>query len=332
MVSFVLTALLGAWLIPYLRKLKFGQTILDIGPRWHKNKQGTPTMGGIMFIVGIGLGVLTGYALMGIRAGQVAYNRSALDTARIVLGLVMALAFGMIGFLDDYIKVIKKQNLGLSARQKLIGQFLCAGVYILGLYLAGNHSTIEFLPFMGQFNFGLAYYPLAIIGIVYIVNAVNLTDGIDGLCASVTFVAAIGYIAISTLLYSQGMSMFAAALAGGCVGFLVWNLHPARVFMGDTGSMFLGGCIVALAFGTGTPVFVALTGFVYILEGLSVMLQTLYFKYTRHKYGEGRRIFKMAPIHHHFEMMGWSESRIVAVFSCVGAATAVAAVLAVTRM
>ena len=323
-IAFGLTALSGFVLIPLLRGLKIGQTILDIGPKWHKNKEGTPTMGGVMFALGIIPAVLLGYFLL--------WNSGALlsmDLARILLGLLMAVAFGSIGFLDDFIKVVKKRNLGLTARQKLLGQFVVSGLYVLSLYLAGDTSTIVQIPFLGQWNLGLFYYPVMIVGIVYIINAVNLNDGIDGLCSSVTFITALGYLAVAALLQMPGMSMFAGALAGGALGFLLWNFRPAKVFMGDTGSFFFGGCVVAVAFGLGLPAYLLLFGIVYILEALSVVIQTCYFKLTRKLTGTPKRLFKMSPIHHHYEMCGWSEGKICVVFSLLQAAFCLVAVAAV---
>lgn len=331
-ISFGITVMMGLWMIPLLRRIKYGQTILDIGPKWHKNKQGTPTMGGILFIVGIAAAVISGYVMLEAGTGGAMYSHALLDNMRILLGLVMAVAFGLVGFIDDYIKVVKKQNLGLSAQQKMVMQFMIGAVYLGGLYIAGDRSTIVFLPFMGQLDMGLFYYPLALVGIVYLVNVVNLTDGVDGLCASVTFVVALGFMTISAILRMEGMSVLSAALAGGCLGFLVWNFHPAKVFMGDTGSLFLGGMVVALAFGLGIPVILIFMGIVYILEGLSVMIQMMYFKLTRRRSGTGKRLFKMSPIHHHFEMSGWSETKVVVVFSTIQLLACAAAVLAVLRI
>lgn len=331
-VAFILTAVLGVWVIPFLRSIKYGQTILDIGPKWHKSKQGTPTMGGLLFIAGITGGTISGYSLLVGGVGGAMFSHMALDHMRIVLGLLMALAFALIGFVDDYIKVVKKRNLGLSARQKLVGMFLIAILYLLGLYVAGDHATTVFIPFAGHLDLGMLYYPLAVVGIVYLVNVVNLTDGIDGLCTSVTFMVSLGCLVIASILRIEGMSVLSGALAGGCIGFLLWNFYPAKVFMGDTGSFFLGGMVVALAFGLGIPVYLIFLGIVYIIEGLTVMLQVAYFKLTRRRTGTGRRLFKMSPIHHHFEMSGWSESKIVVVFSLAQLAGCVLAITAVLRI
>ena len=321
--AFVVTALTGFWLIPMLRRLKYGQTILDIGPKWHMKKQGIPTMGGLMFVAGITIAIVTGLLVL---------NPDPRESMGVVLGLVMALAYGMVGFVDDYVKVVKKRNLGLNVRQKMVMQFFIAALYMSGLWLSGDRSTVVFLPFMDRLDMGLAFYPLAIVGIVYLVNVVNLTDGLDGLCSSVTFISALGFLGIATYFTAQGMAMFAAALAGGCLGFLVWNFYPAKVFMGDTGSLFLGGLVVALAFGLGVPIFLLLLGVVYIFEGLSVLIQVGWFKITKRKYGQGRRIFKMSPIHHHYEMKGWSEAKVVSVFSLIQMVGSIAAVIAATRL
>ena len=319
------TAVLGRWIIPYLHKLKYGQTILAIGPSWHKNKQGTPTMGGIMFIIGIILAILICVPVYyGVSLGskfQIADYQLLLT--KIFAGLGFALCNGIIGFFDDYIKVVKKRNLGLNARQKLILQFAVAAAYLATVYLAGGRST-TILPFAGTVEAGVFYWPLAAILMVGIVNAVNLTDGIDGLNSSVTFFAAIFFMAIASFMGLFGMSIVAAALAGGCLGFLVWNFNPAKVFMGDTGSLFLGGMVCALAFGMDLPVLLIPMGIVYLCEMFSVILQVSYFKATK-----GKRLFKMSPIHHHFEMCGWSEMKICAVFSTVAAIGGIVSLLLV---
>lgn len=309
-VSFGLTAALGTVLIPYLRKLKYGQTIKEIGPTWHKAKQGTPTMGGIMFIIGMIAAVIIGF-ITTVFVGEEKVN--ATECVRLFAGVVMALGFGLMGYVDDYISVVKKRNMGLSAKQKLLIQIFIAVLYLVVLYVSGGISTFVDIPFIGQFDFGWLYYPLMVFIIVATTNAVNLTDGVDGLASSVTFVAALGFMVYALHLQKGYMSLLAIAVAAGCLGFLVWNFHPAKVFMGDTGSMFLGGMIVALAFGIDMPVLILFPGFIYFCETLSVILQVISFKTT------GKRIFKMSPIHHHFEMCGWSEMKIVAVFSLITA-------------
>ncbi len=319
--AFLITSVIGMWLIPFLRRLHFGQTILDIGPAWHKSKQGTPTMGGIMFITGITIAILAGWLTLELSEQGVA-DASAAGSFYLWGGLLMALAFGLIGFLDDYISVVKKQNLGLKAGQKSLAQLLVAVVYLAAQQIFAP-TTSFWLPFIGDLDIGIFYYPLMLFIIVGTVNAVNLTDGIDGLDASVTMVAAMGFMVIASIAGFSQMNLLAAALAGGCLGFLVWNFHPAKVFMGDTGSLFLGGMVVALAFGLRRPVLLVFIGIVYVVETLSDIIQIGSVKLT------GKRVFKMAPIHHHFEMSGWSEVKIVAVFSAVTAVGCLIAVLLV---
>ncbi len=317
-IAFAVTAISGNWLIPLLHKLSFGQTILDIGPSWHKNKEGTPTMGGLMFIMGTALACVAGFFFIK-EAGPA-------EKVRFSAGLLMALGFSFLGFMDDYIKVVKKRNLGLSVRQKLAGQILLAASYLVGVYLTGTLSTVVPIPFLGQTDLGLFYYPFAVFIIVGAANAVNLTDGIDGLCSAVTFLSACGFMVMSTLLSYAGVNYMAAALAGGCLGFFFWNHHPAKVFMGDTGSLFLGGMVAALAFGINNPVILVFAGVVYVLETLSDILQIAHYKLTH------RRIFKMATIHHHFEMCGWSEWKIVTVFSVVQLLGVALSVLAIKAL
>lgn len=319
--SFGITAASGLFLIPFLKKLKYGQTILDIGPNWHKSKQGTPTMGGLMFILGITVSVVVCIVTMVITKTDDIY------LIKLIAGLVMALLFGALGFVDDYVKVVKKRNLGLTASQKMVAQILIAITYLLIVFFGGDSNTTLWFPFIGSLDIGFLYYPFAIIMIVGFVNAVNLTDGIDGLASSVTFVAALGFMAVSALFRTLSLNVLAAALAGGCLGFLIFNFHPAKVFMGDTGSMFLGGIVVALAFSLGQPLLLFLFGLIYFIETASVMIQVTYFKLTH-----GKRIFKMSPIHHHFEMSGWNEEKIVIVFSGITLIASIIAVLSVVNI
>ena len=316
------SAVSGYFLIPYLHKLHFGQTILDIGPSWHKNKQGTPTMGGFMFIFAILIASVVGYFMLSQGKNDL-WHGTQVEIARYWGTILLAVSFGIIGFVDDYIKVVKKRNLGLTAIQKLIMQFVAAGLYMLILYTAGDTSTVLIIPFLGQLDLGLVYFPLCVVGIVYITNSVNLTDGLDGLCGSVTCVSALGFMMVSAAMGFGGINLLSTALAAACLGFLVWNFYPAKVFMGDTGSMFLGGMVTGLAFGVGMPLILAFLGIIYICESMSVVLQVISFKTT------GKRIFKMSPIHHHFEMCGLSEVKIDFAFSAVTAVGAVLAVLAV---
>ena len=317
-IAFVITALSGFWFIPALRKLNFGQKILEIGPSWHKSKEGTPAMGGVMFIFGILLASCAAFFFLA--------DAPSTEKIKYGSGLVMALGYGLLGFIDDYTKIVRKQNEGLTAKQKFIGQVLLAAVFLLGLHFSGTLSTVLVIPFIGQIDAGLLYYPIAVFIIVGASNAVNLTDGIDGLCSSVTFVCACGFIVMSAILEHTSMSFMAAALAGGCAGYFLWNCHPARVFMGDTGSLFLGGMICALAFGLNIPMILIFAGIVYVLETLSDIIQIGSYKLRK------KRVFKMAPIHHHFEMSGWSEWKIVIVFCFVGLIGAAISVFAVMAM
>ena len=317
--AFLLSSVIGVWLIPFLHKLHYGQTILDIGPAWHKSKQGTTTMGGIMFIIGSILACAAGWCTIAFSA-QGLVDASSHGTFYLVGGFLMALGFGVIGFLDDYIKVVKKRNLGLKAWQKSAAQLLVAVIYLIAERIFAPNDLL-WIPFAGEFSIGWFYYPLMLFIIIGAVNAVNLTDGVDGLAASVTMVAAMGFMLIAAIQSFTQMDLMAAALAGGCLGFLVWNFHPAKVFMGDTGSMFLGGMVVALAFGLCKPVLLLFIGIVYVVETMSDIIQIGSVKLT------GKRVFKMAPIHHHFEMCGWSEVKIVVVFSAVTALGCLIAVL-----
>ena len=317
--SFGITAVSGTVIIPFLHKLKFGQTIREIGPSWHKHKQGTPTMGGMMFILGIVIAVILSMVLSSVFA----VNQTDLLKTKLYAGLCMSLGFGLIGFLDDYISVVKKRNLGLKEGQKLILQFLVAGSYFFSCHLSGD-DTATIIPFVGKVDFGIFYYILSILIIVGIVNAVNFTDGIDGLNSTVCFFSFIGLTVCASILSIPGISLFGYAAAAGCLGFLVWNFHPAKVIMGDTGSLFLGGVLCALAFGIDMPVLLLPAGIICIIEIVSVVMQTTYFKATH-----GKRIFKMAPIHHHFEMMGWSEVKICVVFGAVSLIGAIVSIVLV---
>ena len=231
--------------------------------------------------------------------------------AKVFAGLGMAVAFGAIGFMDDYISILKKRNLGLTERQKLVLQFAVAAAYLVTIRLAGG-GTSTIVPFIGEVELGWFYYLLAAVAIVGIVNAVNFTDGIDGLNTTVSFFAFLSLALCAGILSMTGLSALGMASAAACIGFLIWNWHPAKVFMGDTGSLFMGGMVCALAFGMDLPILLLPVGFVYLCEILSVVLQVTYFKATH-----GKRLFKMSPIHHHFEMCGWSEVKICVVFGLV---------------
>ena len=322
--AFAVTSLLGFIVIPYLRKLKFGQTILEIGPKWHEGKKGTPTMGGIMIIAGVLVAVAVAFGQSAITGGEFFVQlKDKFNLSIFLSGLIMALGMGAIGFLDDYIKVVKKRNLGLTARQKTFLQLLVSALYLMTLALVGVRTTV--IPFIGEIDvssgIGLIFWPIALMFVYGFTNAVNLTDGLDGLASSVTLVVSCALMLICGFFSSFHGNVAAAALAGACAGFVVWNSKPAKVFMGDTGSMFLGGMVVALSFSTGRPVILILIGIIYLIEAFSVMLQVAYYKKTK------KRIFKMAPIHHHFEMCGWSEEKIVFVFSVITLITSITAIV-----
>ncbi|MBQ6431321.1 MAG: phospho-N-acetylmuramoyl-pentapeptide-transferase [Oscillospiraceae bacterium] len=301
--GFVLALLLGKVLLPALRALKAGQSIKEIGPKWHNSKAGTPTMGGLMFIAASLLCVLTGWFAM--REGDY----------RHLLVLALALMFGLIGFYDDFIKVKKKRNLGLTGTQKLLLQVLAAAIFLAAMHFTGNLKYDLYIPFVKE---PVAHVPtvlylaVAVFIIVGCVNAVNLTDGIDGLASGVTMPVMAFFVIVSMSMKKAGLATFPAALLGGLGGFLCYNFHPAKVFMGDTGSLFLGGAVVGMAFALDMPLVLLFVGLIYIIETLSDIIQVSYFKLTH-----GKRIFKMAPIHHHFEMCGWSEEKIWIVFVLV---------------
>ncbi len=312
--AFIVSWTLGYPAIPLLKKLKFGQTIRDEGPAWHKSKEGTPTMGGVLIVVGCVLGVVLAMSFSSLLGGTVSNEfKNSLSFTKLFAGLGLGLGMGLIGFMDDYIKVVKKRNLGLTAMQKTFFQSIVVVAYLSALVLAGMKTT--YIPFVGEvdvFNgFGLIFWPIAFFFIYGFTNAVNLTDGLDGLASSVTLVVSCSFMLMSGYFMLEGANIIAAALAGALVGFLVWNWYPAKIFMGDTGSMFLGGMVVAMSFNLNCPIILLLAGFVYLAEAVSVILQVLYFKKT------GKRLFKMSPIHHHFEKCGWSEITIVTVFSLV---------------
>lgn len=249
-VAFLVTAVSGLFVVPYLRRLHYGQTIRESGPTWHKNKQGTPTMGGLCFILGSMLGLGAAWAMLSAEAPDLMQPQTALN---VLLALFTSLLYSLVGFLDDYIKVVKKRNLGLRAGQKIVMQVLITLSFMVGLHITGSLTTAVVLPIFGFVDLGLFYYPIAFLFLIFMVNAVNLTDGIDGLATSVTFVEMLAYIVIAGVLGYFQLSILAAALAGGCAGFLLWNFHPAKTFMGDTGSMYLGGAVATLAFCMGRP-------------------------------------------------------------------------------
>jgi phospho-N-acetylmuramoyl-pentapeptide-transferase len=318
-ICFVGAAVLGRILIPVLKSRKMGQKIREIGPRWHKSKEGTPMMGGIFFIIPVVLTMAVySFVCMDFSEGGV----------RFLLCLTLALANGAIGFIDDSRKLFKKQNEGLKSGEKFMLQLIVAALFLLGMTYFGGLTTELYIPFFGIYaELGTLYYVIALIVIVGVTNAVNLTDGIDGLAASVTAVVSVFFAVSAAVLMNEGAFYLAGALFGGCAGFLVYNLNPARIFMGDTGSLFLGGAVCALAFLINNPLIIFVAGIIYIIEAASVMLQVSYFKITKKITGEGKRLFKMSPIHHHFERSGWSENKIVIVFCLVSIIACVLAYL-----
>ena len=318
LLSFAIAALFGVVLVPYLRKLKAGSHILDIGPSWHKSKEGTPLMGGFMFIASVPISVWAAHLIIKSLAPQEALeDKSGL---KLLLAVGVSMAFMLIGFADDYIKVIKKRNKGLSIMAKTAAQAVIIVLYLAAHRLLGYTTLIAF-PFIGDVELGWLYYPLMGIAIYGVVNGVNFTDGVDGLLGSVTLVYSAAFSMIFVILDMWDMSAFAMSVAGGCLGFLIWNLHPAKTFMGDTGSMFLGGAVIAMGVASGLELLLPLVGIIYIAELLSDVIQILSFKLRK------KRVFKMAPIHHHFELCGWSEYRILWVFSGVTLAAGIIGVL-----
>lgn len=320
LLSFVIAGVSGIFLVPFLHRIKFGQPIkTEDGPKWHAKKQGTPTMGGFMFIISTVITSIAGYWIYRWKTGIDTTDKDSFKPFYLLLSvLVFSAAFGLIGFIDDYTKVARKKNDGLTPWQKIVLQLVCGAGFLFAVRCFGDKSTKLDLGFWTSPSLGIFYYILMMAVIIYLTNAVNLTDGVDGLCGSVTFVAMLIFTVCCSILKQNEMSCFTMALAGGCLGFLLWNLNPAKCFMGDTGSMFLGAAVTGVGLILHKHLLLLLAALVYIIEALSVMIQVLYFKYTKKKYGEGRRIFKMTPIHHHFEMSGFSEYKIVITFSLCG--------------
>lgn len=300
LLGFLITVLISPFFIPFLRRLKFGQSIREEGPKSHQKKTGTPTMGGLMIIFSI---VVTTLVMI---------NKFSEPTIKTYLLLLVLLGFGLLGFLDDFIKVVMKRNLGLTSRQKLLGQIIISLIFYFVLR-ENEFSTAISIPFIEKpLELGWFYALFIIFWLVGFSNAVNLTDGLDGL---VSGTSAVAFGAFAVLAWSQSqfeISIFSVAIVGAVLGFLVFNAHPAKVFMGDTGSLALGGAIAAIAILTKTEILLILIGGVFVIETLSVILQVISFKST------GRRIFRMSPLHHHYELVGWSEWRVVATFWTVG--------------
>ena len=291
-IAFVIAAICGPILIPLFRRLKFGQQIREEGPSWHQKKSGTPPMGGFIFMIPTLICTLL-------------FARTTLTVCLVLF----ALSFGIVGFIDDYIKVVKKRNLGLSAKHKFLLQFVFSVVFIcVSLYAFELIDTKIFIPFLKQeVNFGYVYIPLALFVLLGTTNSVNLTDGVDGLAASITVVVCVFFGVLSYKMGMYDVTVVNCISAASLLGFLLFNHHPAKVFMGDTGSLYLGGLVCSNALLLKNPLILIVVGGVYVLETLSVIIQVMYFKKT------GKRIFKMSPIHHHFEMCGWSEVKIVIV-------------------
>ena len=296
--------LTGPFFIPELHKLKFGQSIREEGPKSHQAKSGTPTMGGIMIILGITFGTVAAAPL----------------NTEILLALFIMLGHFVLGFLDDYIKVVKKRNLGLKAKQKMLGQIIIAVVtMIIGTRSLGIDTTV-WVPIINEsINIGAGYYLLLLFVLVGTSNAVNLTDGLDGLASGTVAIAASAYAVVCVNMGHSDLAIFCVAIVAACVAFLRFNAHPAKVFMGDTGSLALGGALAAVGILTHTEVLLAIIGFVFVCEALSVIIQVISFKTT------GKRVFRMSPIHHHFELGGWSEWKVVFVFWLAGLLASVVA-------
>ncbi len=310
--AFAVTVVIGKPIIRWLQKQKFGQKILEIGPKWHMNKQYTPTMGGFMFMIGITVAV----GITGLLLGVFSSGSAAIGSFFSVW--LLAVAYGCVGFVDDWAKIKKKENAGLTPMQKLVLQIVVAAVFVSLLHLAGDLPMAAdggvLLPIPGtSISLTLPWVVYLIFAIFTIVaenNAVNLTDGIDGLAAGVTLPVAVFFTVLNYKGHNLGATVFAAALIGALCAFLIYNFNPAKVFMGDTGSLFLGGAVAGLAFAAGQPLILLPVGLIYLIETVSVVLQVGYFKLSH-----GKRLFKMAPIHHHFEMCGWGEKKIVFVFA-----------------
>lgn len=304
-IAFVLTALMGPYFIPALHRLKFGQEVRDDGPQAHLKKQGTPTMGGIMFLIAI----IAATLIMMLVTGP---------DAEVLLVLLMTAGFGLIGFADDFLKIRKHQSEGLNPKQKLLLQLLFTAAFAFFAYGHSEAGGGVYIPFMGLDSPSISlpvwlFVPFVLFVVLGTDNGVNFTDGLDGLCSSVTAVVA-AFFGIAGLLLGSGIALPAAAVIGALMGFLLYNVYPAKVFMGDTGSLALGGFVAAAAVVSGLELYIPIVGFIYMIEVISVIIQVTYFKKTH-----GKRFFKMAPIHHHFELLGNSETRIVAAFTIVTA-------------
>ena len=308
MVSFLIVIILGPIFIPMLTKFKFGQTVRDDGPKTHLQKNGTPTMGGVLIIIAI---LITGL------------TRSSISSD-LVIGLICIVGFGFVGFVDDFIIIKMKRSLGLKPWQKIVMQFAIALYVSYYQYSSSPSATQLIIPFTDYvINLGVLYIPIMTFMIVGIVNAVNLTDGLDGLASGVTLIVSVFFVVFATSISNTDVAILAAATVGACIGFLGFNSYPARIFMGDTGSMALGGAVVAFAVLTNSMILFILVGGIYFAEAVSVMLQVGYYKLTK------KRLFKMAPLHHHFEQCGWPETKVVFTFWIVSVVLAWIGIVAV---
>ena len=309
LLSFVISAAAGPVIIPILRKLKVGQTVRDDGPQTHLKKNGTPTMGGIIFLLGV---VVT--SLFYVK-----------DFPKIIPVLFMTVGFGVVGFLDDFIKVVLRRSEGLAPAQKMAGQLVVTAVFAYYMVQISDVGLTMLIPFSGgkYLDIGWLAVPLLFFAVIGTVNGTNFTDGLDGLAASVTVMVAVFFtvVAVGT---NSGIAPVTCAVTGGLLGFLLFNVYPASVFMGDTGSLALGGFVASAAYMMRLPLFLLIVGLIYLVEVLSVIIQVTYFKATH-----GKRFFKMAPIHHHFEKCGWSETRVVTVFSIITALCCLVALAAI---
>lgn len=308
LMSYILVMVMGPFLIPVLHKMKFGQTVRDDGPQSHLKKNGTPTMGGVMFMVAI-------TAVTLLRAGI---------NANVLMALLCMLGFGLIGLMDDLVKIKMTRSLGLTAKQKILLQVILAFVVSYYQYKVVGDGSQFIVPFVqAEINIGIAYIPFMMIVVLGTVNAVNLTDGLDGLASGITAIVALFFTIFAFIVVQNvEISQFAAATLGACIGFMWFNVNPAKVFMGDTGSMALGGAVTAFALFTNSALLIPIVGGIYFAEALSVIIQVLYFKKTR------KRVFKMAPLHHHYEQCGWPETKVVFIFWLVAALLAIIGVVA----
>lgn len=308
LMSYILVMVMGPFLIPVLHKMKFGQTVRDDGPQSHLKKNGTPTMGGVMFMVAI-------TAVTLLRAGI---------NANVLMALLCMLGFGLIGLMDDLVKIKMTRSLGLTAKQKILLQVILAFAVSYYQYKVVGDGSQFIVPFVqAEINIGIAYIPFMMIVVLGTVNAVNLTDGLDGLASGITAIVALFFTVFAFIVVQNvEISQFAAATLGACIGFMWFNVNPAKVFMGDTGSMALGGAVTAFALFTNSALLIPIVGGIYFAEALSVIIQVLYFKKTR------KRVFKMAPLHHHYEQCGWPETKVVFIFWLVAAILAIIGVVA----